>query len=338
FLFEVGIPINCVAAVGSDPTLFVVGGGGGPSRSGVANKILINRIDSSTQSVTTVATYSFEPLEDAPTSIAAHPSRPVIACGANNNNDIVKAGDNRSARILEYSLNQDPPQLELIHSRSVMDSRTMNDYQKVTVFSPKGDHILTGGSEGSINLLAYPSLDPVFPTLKSESGEIMSADFSQSGGQFAIVTPKDVSVFSTRTGKGVQHIECPVYKNKSECRFRSCLYGRGPTEHFFYTIVNTLNRDRSLIAKWNTNTWETESFRSVSRFPIIAVAMHPSGNYLAVATTENAVYVLDAHSFQTMAKSADVHGFAITSLAFTSDGAHLVTGSIDTNCCIIPIP
>ncbi|KAJ1925351.1 hypothetical protein IWQ60_004614 [Tieghemiomyces parasiticus] len=336
FQFVPGIPVNCLSGVGSHPSLFVLGGGGGPSRSGVANKIQLNYIDDETHTVTTLATYNIPAGQDAPTSISVHPTLDVIASGINFDKDTVEAGRNQSARTFRFDITQG--EIEPVKTVAVLETKTLNDYQKVTVFSPKGDRLLTGGSEGSIHLLEYPSLTNVFPVLKSESGEIMGADFSASGGQCAVATGKEVSVFSTRTGKGVQHIECPVYKNKHACRFRTCLYGRGLTKDYFYTVVNTLDRDRSLVAKWSTRTWEMETFRTVSRFPIIAAAMHPDGQYLAVATTENTVYILDSHSFRTLAKSTGLHSFAITSLAFTSDGSYLISGSIDNTCGIVPIP
>ncbi|KAJ1654543.1 hypothetical protein IWQ61_005549 [Dispira simplex] len=333
---DLGIPINCVATVPDDPTLFVVGGGGGPGRSGVHNKLLLQRIDSDASTLTTVAEYCFGTEEDAPTCISASVCDDLLVCGANHSNELVKQGKNRSTRVFKYNLEN--ATLECVRDRKVMDSLTMNDYQRVAVLSPKGDHLLTGCTDGSLYLLKFPSLENVLAPMRSESGELLAASFNETGGQFAVITAKDVSVFTTRNGKGVQRIECPVYKGNVPCRFRSGLYGRGPTKGFFYTVLNTINRDQSLIAKWKTQSWETESFRAISKFPIIAAAMHPHGAYLAVATTDNTIIIVDAHSLRILARTPDMHSFAITSLAFTADGRHLISGSIDNTCCVMPIP
>ncbi|KAJ1956318.1 hypothetical protein IWQ62_005328 [Dispira parvispora] len=333
---DLGIPINCVATVPDDPTLFVVGGGGGPGRSGVHNKLLLQRIDTDASTLTTVAEYCFGTEEDAPTCISANVRDGLLVCGANHTNELVKQGKNRSTRVFKYDVEK--ATLECVREKKVMDSLTMTDYQRVAVLSPKGDHLLTGCTDGSLHLLEFPSLENTMAPMRSENGELLAASFNETGGQFAVITAKDVSVFTTRNGKGVQRIECPVYKNNVPCRFRSGLYGRGPTKGFYYTVLNTVNRDQSLVAKWKTQSWETESFRAISKFPIIAVAMHPHGAYLAVATTDNAVIIVDAHSLRILARTPDMHSFAITSLAFTSDGRHLISGSIDNTCCVMPIP
>ncbi|KAJ1971769.1 hypothetical protein H4R35_005065, partial [Dimargaris xerosporica] len=334
FYFEVGIPINCLATVATDPELFVVGGGGGPSRSGVANRIMLNRIDAQTKKVTTIASFNMEAMEDAPTSVSVHPHDQIIACGANKTSDAIEAGHNKSTRILDYSSDS----IRLTKEQSVMASTNIVDYQQVTLFDPKGKHLLTAGSEGTVNLLAFPSLKPVFSPMVMENGEVLAADFSQTGGRVAVLTAQDVSIFGTRSGKGVQRIDCPVYKGKVKCQFRCCVYGRDVTKDCFYTVVNAKDRSRALVAKWNTKTWKTEAFRAVCKEPIMAAAMHPKGTCFAVATAKNGIYVLDALNLKTRVTIPDAHTFAITSLGFTSDGFHLVSGSVDNTCCIIPIP
>ncbi len=86
----------------------------------------------------------------------------------------------------------------------------------------------------------------------------------------------------------------------------------------------------------NVRIWSMDSFQQIFRRKlhqarIIEIQMDPSGKYIATASTDGRVYVLDLQNLnQPSIEAANMDGF-IYSVAFTDNGRHLVIGSNGTN-------
>lgn len=71
FVADVGIPVFCCGF--TSPTELVLGGGGGGSKSGVKNRLLLYKLDTLKRALDLKASFDVPAGEDAPMSLAVDP-------------------------------------------------------------------------------------------------------------------------------------------------------------------------------------------------------------------------------------------------------------------------
>lgn len=95
---------------------------------------------------------------------------------------------------------------------------------------------------------------------------------------------------------------------------------------------------KSLISKWDTQTWRLVSTRTVSQRPVTAFDISDDGTLLAYGSSDLSVGVLDAHTLRPVMTILKAHDFPVTSLKFNPSGTLVVSGSADNSVRVIAIP
>ncbi|KAF9110883.1 hypothetical protein BGX27_005751 [Mortierella sp. AM989] len=329
---KIGIPVYCVGFTRDDE--LILAGGGGAGRNGVKNKITIYNIDSTDKSLKNIAEKELSRDEDAPMSIGVHPKESVMAFGINSAVNKIEQGENENCRIFQYS----DGVIDAVHNKGTLKSKNPDDYQKVTSFSRDGEMLATGGTDGVIALLRYPTLTTIIPAIQFEGHEILDLDFSSDGAHIAVISAQTLWIISTETGKVLKTISSPVTSNKKPCQFRKCRFGRGEFTNILYTVNNGEKKAKPYVCMWDASTWTNIRNLTVGPKPITAFTLSTDGKLVAIGSEDMGIRICSSETLKVLMTISDAHAWPLTSLSFNNDASLLVSGSFDTTCNVITVP
>ncbi|PIL36872.1 hypothetical protein GSI_00562 [Ganoderma sinense ZZ0214-1] len=335
---------------------FVLGGGGGQSKTGIKNKLRLYHVEGDSK-LTLLDELELASGEDAPMSMAAHPSRSEIVGGINSSEDALKSGLNQNCRVFDIK----DSKLSFTQAQSTIHlTAEDDDFQKVTVFSPNGKYLAVGGTR-DLSVLDYPSLDPIATPIHLEKGEIYDAAFSSK--TLVVATTVNLLVYAlpseeegeaTEKSKGtppvplelLHTIDRPALPGKDAgssyraVRFHPC------DEKVLYSVSNTVppktrskaSPRRAYVVKWDTDTWKTTKLRQISERGVTCFDVSPDGKLLAFGSSDLNVGVLDAQSLAPLLTILKAHEFPPTTLRFSPSSDTLVSGSADNTVRVVTIP
>ncbi|KAG0036383.1 hypothetical protein BGZ82_004289 [Podila clonocystis] len=332
FPYNAGIPLFCVGFTNDDN--LILAGGGGAGHSGVKNKITIYKVDPANKTLNKLVEKELNSVEDAPMSISVHPTESAAAFGINSAQNKIEAGENENCRIFHYTNEL----IESVHNKGTLASRDPIHYQRVTRFSKDGTMLATGGTDGVIALLKYPTLTPVMPVTQFKGHEILDLDFSANGTHIAAVSAQNLWIISAETGKVLEVITNPVLNQTRPFQFRSCRFGRGPFANILYTVVNGGATQKPFVCMWDTANWSRIRTLTVGQKPITACAISSDGKLIAFGSSDMSVRVCSSKSLQVLMTVPKVHSLPMTCLSFNGDASQLVTASVDGTCNVITVP
>nr|VWO99661.1 Putative 6-4 photolyase [Ganoderma boninense] len=282
------------------PNDFVLGGGGGQSKTGIKNKIRLYHVESDSK-LALLDELELASGEDAPMSMAAHPSRSEIVGGINSSEDALKSGPNQNCRVYNVQENK----LSFSHAQNTIHLTTEDDdFQKVTVFSPNGKYLAVGGTR-NLSVLEYPSLDPIATPIQLEKGEVYDAAFSSK--TLVVATTVNLLVYALPSEEEGEATEKSKGKEAP----------LAPLE-----LLHTI--DRPTLPGKDAGS----SYRAVSR----------DGKLLAFGSSDLNVGVLDAQSLAPLLTILKAHEFPPTTLRFSPSSDTLVSGSADNTVRVVTIP
>ncbi|KAI0722173.1 WD40 repeat-like protein [Cerioporus squamosus] len=334
------------------PTHFVLGGGGGQSKTGIKNKLRLYLVEGDAK-VELVDELELASGEDAPMSMAAHPSREEIVGGINSSEDALKFGPNQNCRVYNVKENK----ILFAQAKSTLAlSGVDDDFQKVTVFSPTGTLLAVSGTR-DLSVLDYPSLDPVAAPIHLDKGEIYDAAFSSN--RLVVATTVSLLVYALPS----EHDKPSEKQSKSQLELlqtldRPSLPGKDagssyravrfhPTdEKTLYTVSNTVpprtrtksSPRRAFVCKWNTDTWKVTKTRQVSDRGVTCFDISPDGKLLAFGSSDLTVGVLDSQTLAPLLTILKAHEFPPTTLRFSLSSDMLISGSADNTVRVATIP
>ncbi|KAI8815308.1 quinon protein alcohol dehydrogenase-like superfamily [Cladochytrium replicatum] len=337
-----GFPIYSLAFTPKKPRL-VVGGGGGPNKSGIKNAVAIYDIDTKTLDWKELVVHEFGRDEDGCMSLAIHPKEKVIVAGVNSPESNVKEGNNRNCRVFQVKADS----LSLMKAISTLESTDSMKFQKSAQFSPDGSILATGTTDGQIKFWQYPDLSTVYSPLNHGS-EINDLDFSQRNSLVSSVSSQKWMVLSLQEGKVVWSAEKPIMRQSEACEFRATRFGLGPTDGTVFTVVNAKSRKHGFICKWvfsmsnpsATKAWRLEKSRAVVSKSITSFAISDSGTLLGYGAADMSIGVINAKNLQNVHRIARAHNFAVTCITFSPDSSLIVSGSADgaVHIAVVPPP
>ncbi|KAF9436548.1 hypothetical protein BGZ76_003636 [Entomortierella beljakovae] len=319
FSHKVGIPIFGAQFTIDDN--LIIAGGGGASRTGVQNKIIIYKINTASQTLDTLVEKILSRDEDAPMSICAHPEEPALVCGINSEISKIEKGENENCR-----------------SKGTLVSRDQEDYQRVVRFNSDGSLLATGGTDGVFAIIKYPSLVAAFPITQFKGHSILDLDFSEDGEHIAVVSTQNLWIVSAKTGRVLEVITNPVLNKRKVFEFRKCRFGTGMYANVLYTVVNGGKNSRPFICMWNTATWTRIRTLTVGAKPVTALAISHDGRLLALGSADLSIRICSSKTLKVLMTVPKAHDFPVTGLAFNKDSTVLVSGSVDTTCRVVAIP
>ncbi|KAJ3374554.1 hypothetical protein GGF31_007332 [Allomyces arbusculus] len=288
-------------------TLIVVGGGGGPGKTGLKNKVCLldwNDADATTRTDATVDALTvrhelcFGTDEDAPWSLAVHPNGTTIAAGVNGPTG---KEPNRNCRILRVSEDG----IKETNALSTI-GKSADDYQSAAEYSPDGQYLATGSDEGTFSLFHGPSLTPRTWSPKTYPSKVYTVAFSPSSKHVRITTTKAIHVLSTESGDTLLEITAPAGRT-----FRA---GRTGARGLFYTLINGTKPARSTLAVWDFAASPTKPVKSTTLAAKPAVALAVREGVVAVALADCSLIILDAVSLRVLRVVRDAHDVPITSV------------------------
>lgn len=351
YSINLGSPIYCAVFIDNDR--IVLGGGGGSSKSGIANKLWLIELKPKTKEHIVLHEYGLPPGSDSPMSIDLDRSTGLLLSGINSPPAELKAGRNQHLRTFKL---QDSS-LELKETHQILEfDKTGNDYQRINCLSRASPQLLAvGGSNNQLKLLSYPSLKPAISTpISCPAGELLNADFSEDGTHFLICSSQAVRIFSIIFPSGSK--DKKEKKEKKETKltqlhelippqahtstsFRSARFGRGPTSENVFTILNPQDRKKGArVLSWNLSDGSLRRSRSISTRPVTAFDLSDSGTLLGLSSSDLTVSVVDASSLRPILSILHAHEFPVTSLRFSMDSSRLISASADTTIRVIEVP
>ncbi|KAI8058510.1 quinon protein alcohol dehydrogenase-like superfamily [Syncephalis plumigaleata] len=331
FTYATDFPVYCLSFTQQGRLL--AGGGGGGGKNGVKNKLTLYDIDLDGQTLEEVTALELNSDEDAPMCLSLNDKAHLFACGINSADE--DKHNNNNCRIFELNEDIDSSacSINLLKSQSTVASEKAldDDYLKAIRFSSDASKVICGSSSGGLSVLAYPSLEPIYPHRHGEQ-DILDLDLDKDDDKAKL------SFWSLASGKLLETLESPKLNGKIDCLFRACRFGRGETIGAIFVIINSADRKHSTVCKLHAISYRKMAQESINRCPTTAFTISDNGRWLAFAAADLSIGIIDAHNLHVVRRVAQVHSFAITSLSFSPDARLLASGSAASSCHIMPLP
>ncbi|KAI0248709.1 WD40-repeat-containing domain protein [Lactifluus subvellereus] len=340
-----GFPVY--SATFLSPGELILGGGGGTSKTGIKNKLRLYHVDEYL-TLKLADELELENGEDAPMSMATHPTGSSFVCGINSTEDKVKQGENLNCRVYGVS---DDDKIEFISSVGTL-SKDPEDFQRVTVFSPDGAYMAVAGNK-ELSLLTVPELASTSTHI--DRGEIYDAAFSET--MLVVATTVNLLVYNlsgSKKGKEKEGavltlenpsiIEPPKLPGEETGTFRVAKF-HPHSSRIFYTVMNTTpardgkpTQRKAYLTRWNTDGWKAERTRKVGTKGLTVFDLSDNGKWIAYGLSDCSVGLLDAFTLAPLLSILKTHEFPPTVLKFNPTSRLLISGSADNTVRLIAIP
>ncbi|KAL3870130.1 hypothetical protein ACJMK2_042741 [Sinanodonta woodiana] len=216
------------------------------------------------------------------------------------------------------------------------DFAKSSSFQKVVQFSPDRSVIATGGADGYLRVWKFDDLKKLYE-VQAHKNDIDDLDFSPAGNRIVTVSRDNkCCVWNTKDGSKFTEVKWPDQKN--EYRFRACRYGliEGNKEKFnMYTINIPCKRLTKpvpcFLTMWDSSNFKVKKILNTGAEVLCSLAVSKDGVYIAVGTISGSVAVFISFSLQKLYSLREAHSIFVTGLEFlpVSEGAQAVTGNQD---------
>jgi WD40 repeat protein len=172
--------------------------------------------------------------------------------------------------------------------------------------------------------------------------EILDVSFSSTSSAYLYITSDKVTVNTHPSNKLIFGTSAPAGSV-----FRAAQFVRGADGDTVYVCVNARNRKRGDIYVYDSEGSVINSKKvsdkvivsfTTSRFVHLPNSIYRCGDYLAVATQDLKIIILEARALATVATFTGTHDFPITSLVFSADSERLISGSADGSVLVHVVP
>ncbi|KAI9020674.1 hypothetical protein CLU79DRAFT_754934 [Phycomyces nitens] len=274
----------------ADDRIIVAGDGANTAEK--CNKMMLLSVNETKKTLDEQAVLSLSQNDDCPRSIACHPKLDIVAAGVNS----IK-GENTNCRLFRL----EESRIMATEAVCTNTNKSADEYQKVTRFSPRGNYLVSGITDGKISVLRVPGLSLVFPTLRFNSLHDASIDMAEE--YVAVATTRAILILSMRDGSIVQAIDSPQF-NGIQCEFRACRFSGISPNQTLYAIVNPIARGKGFVCAWkmrpndhrlSVNKVQAES---VSRTPITSFTINDQGSLIAYISSDFSTGIVDAKTLR----------------------------------------
>ena len=299
---------------------FVSGGGGGLSKTGIPNALMVHRVaEGKAEEETRVL------MENAVSGVAVSPSGKLVAVGVGERCHLVSASTLKSAAGAPAA-------------GVVTDEHKEDAGQRLVRFGGRGTRLLTGGNDGVLRVWSVPAMERVAKLVGHEAGEaIIDADLNRDE-ELAVSVSWDakLKVWDAATGDALLTIDAPV----KGATWRGCAFS-GHSSRVVYTIRCQAKRPttatRWVLGGEKTALTATRFERDIYAKPLVTMTVSPDGTYLAAGTGDGFAVVVEATTLQPL-RVFNPHGFFISAMSFSPDERRLLTASGDRTVRVVDTP
>ncbi|KAK3737540.1 hypothetical protein QZH41_010646, partial [Actinostola sp. cb2023] len=238
--------------------------------------------------------YKFDAGQRAIMNCAVHPTSNVLAVGMDNKCQILEVVSKEEVQSItqpqgknkEKILKKKVQTFDIIerHAAMTVDDTDVKDeddlgFQKVVKFTADGRHIVTGGSDGRVNILKYPSLECLHNILAHKT-DVDDLDIHPNCKQFVTVS-RDTTAYVWRLEEGKKEFQLYFSGDREEgfFRVRACRFGADEHKNVhLYTIHVPLKFTRSkptpsYLVKWDCQKWVPSLSQAAGIEPVTQMAI-----------------------------------------------------------------
>ncbi|CAH3108806.1 unnamed protein product [Porites lobata] len=321
---------------------FLIAGGGGAAKTGVPNALNIYKLGTDGKELKASLVHNFEAGRRAIMNCAIHPTANVLAAGMDN-----------KCQLLEVDVKEEEVQVEKLEGRKakVMTKKKIKKFkvnelqskvtvsaedgdekdedlgfQKVVRFTADGKHVVTGGSDGHVRVLKYPSLESVHD-IKAHSTDVDDLDVHPNSNWF-VTCSRDTTAYVWRLEEGRKQFQLYFSANNEPenfFRIRACRFGcdeRKNVSLFTINVPAKFNRKTptpSYLVKWDCSKWLPQMSQSAGFEPLTQMAVSGNGIYVGVGTAEGDISVYISWNLVPLVTLKGVHNIFVTGLSFLPD-------------------
>ncbi|PKA54337.1 SEC12-like protein 1 [Apostasia shenzhenica] len=230
-----------------------------------------------------------------PLGFSVHPNGEEIVCSTNKGCKLFELSD----RDLSYKL--------VVKDLPPLESAGM---QNCLAFSTDGSRFASGGQDGHLRILEWPSLKVLVDEPKAHKS-FHDMDISLDS-EFLVSTSTDGSARIWKINDGAPLISLTRQADeKIEC----CRFSRDGMKPFLFCTV--LKGGKVVTAVWDISTWNRIGFKRLLRKPVSVLSISLDGKYLALGSNDGDMCVVDVKKMEICHWSKKLHlGSSISSIEF----------------------
>lgn len=211
--------------------------------------------------------------------------------------------------------------------------------QRIVRISPNGKLMVTGGIDGHIRVWSFPKMTPLID-IQAHSKEVDDVDFSPDNKSILSIAKDGIaSIWSTSSGKEIIKLTWTPPKGVKYL-FKRCRFGVIETKekkYRIFTIANPLGKSgkqKGFLQQWNIDTGKLNNIVEIDE-SLSALAVRDDGRFVAVGTMfSGSVSIYIAFSLQRVLHVNGAHAMFITGLEFipvASKEAPPITSDVETS-------
>lgn len=232
---------------------------------------------------------------EEPLGFAVHPSGDEVVCSTSNGCKLFELHS------LDLSIN--------LHAKDLMSLQSVST-QKCMAFSTDGSRFATGGEDGHLRVLEWPSQRILLDEPRAHKS-LRDMDISLDS-EFLASTSIDGSARIWKINDGAP---LTTLTRKSDEKIECCRFSKDGTKPFLFCTVQ--QGDRMLLVVWDISTWKKIGHKKLFRKPTSVLSVSSDGKYLALGSIDGDMCIVEIKKMEVSHWSKKLHlGTRISSIEF----------------------